>query len=87
MMKHSRSDLCYLCGGRATDRHHIYNGAMRSKSEQYGAVIKVCRDCHEEIHHKHELREELKKEFQHRIMQNYNLTIDEFRAIFKKNYV
>ena len=87
MMKHSRSDLCYLCGGRATDRHHIYNGAMRKKSEQYGAVINVCRECHDLIHKDYALRENLKAEFQHRIMQNFNLTIEEFRAIFKKNYV
>lgn len=80
-------DICYLCGDRATDTHHIFNGAMRKKSEEYGAVIQVCRECHNEIHKNYALREQLKAEFQHRIMVDHNLTIEEFREIFKKSYL
>lgn len=79
--------FCYLCGGVPSDTHHIFNGAERKKSEQYGAIIQVCRRCHNEIHKNYPLREQLKKEFQHKIMVEHNLTIDEFRQVFKKNYL
>ena len=80
-------NMCYLCGDTATDRHHIFNGPMRNKSEEYNAVINVCRECHDLIHKDYSLRESLKAEFQHKIMVEHNLTIDEFREIFKKNYL
>ena len=59
---------------------------MRNKSEEYGAVVTVCRRCHNEIHNNYWLRENLKRDFQRKIMTEHNLTIDEFREIFKKNY-
>lgn len=79
--------VCYLCGDRATDTHHIFNGAMRNKSEQYGAVIKVCRECHDLIHKDYTLRESLKSEFQHRIMVDKNMNISQWIDTFHKNYL
>lgn len=79
--------FCYLCGLPPTDKHHIFNGAERNNSEKYGAVIQVCRKCHNEIHRNAKLRLELKAEFQHKIMCEYNLTLDQFREIFKKSYL
>lgn len=80
--------ICYKCGGRATEMHHIFNGAMRKKSEQYGAVIPLCRECHDRIHNQSaEERIALKAEFQEKIMAEQGWTIDDFRAVFKKNYL
>ena len=41
---------CFLCGCQATDRHHIFGGANRAKSEKDGLVVMLCRKCHNELH-------------------------------------
>ena len=42
---------CFLCGRLATDRHHLINGlAYRSKADEYGLVVWLCRSCHNEVH-------------------------------------
>jgi hypothetical protein len=41
---------CFLCGCQATDRHHIFGGANRPKSEKDGLVVMLCRKCHNELH-------------------------------------
>lgn len=41
---------CRICGGQATDRHHVFGGAKRAKSEEYGLVVWLCRKCHDRIH-------------------------------------
>jgi hypothetical protein len=79
--------ICYLCGDRASEIHHIFNGAMRKKSEIYGATIPLCRECHDEIHKNATERLGLKAEFQKKIMAEQGWSIDEFREIFKKNYI
>lgn len=38
-----------MCGSsRWIERHHIFNGAYRKKSEKYGLVIDLCHYCHNE---------------------------------------
>lgn len=42
---------CWLCGRNGTadhlDRHHVFGGANRKKSERYGLVVYLCHnDCH-----------------------------------------
>lgn len=78
---------CYICGKPATDHHHIFNAAMRKKSEKYGAVIMVCRTCHEKIHSDAELRLELKAEWQKILMEQNNWSIEDFRKEFYKSYL
>lgn len=81
-------DKCYLCGRyTATDHHHIFNGAMRKKSEKHGAVVMVCRPCHERIHRDAELRLELKAEWQKILMERNGWSIEDFRKEFYKNYL
>ena len=41
---------CFFCGKPATDRHHIYGGPNRPKSEKYGLVVYLCRECHDKVH-------------------------------------
>ena len=45
---------CEICGkyGRL-DMHHVFNKAYRKKSEKYGAVVWICRKCHDDLHHHH----------------------------------
>lgn len=55
---------CYFCGQRATERHHVFQGAYRKKSEAHGFVFNLCHDCHNEpplgVHFNKERRNELK---------------------------
>lgn len=82
------SDLCYVCEhSPATETHHIFNASMRKKSEEYGATIRVCRECHDYIHNHPKYMLILKKTFQFKIMSEYNLTEEDFRAIFHKSYL
>ena len=41
---------CFLCGKKATERHHVFGGPNRSKSERYGLVVWLCRECHDSLH-------------------------------------
>ena len=39
------------CGSRYNlDQHHIFYGAYRQKSDEYGLLIYLCRDCHIALH-------------------------------------
>lgn len=78
---------CEICGAKATETHHIFNGALRQKSEKYGATIQICRECHEHIHKNYKFRHKLKAEYQKQIMKKYKMTIEDFRAEFYKNYL
>jgi ribosome-binding protein aMBF1 (putative translation factor) len=78
--------VCEICGKIATERHHIFNGAMRNKSEDYGAVIRVCRNCHNMIHKNAELRMKLKAIWQEKLMIDNNWSEADFISVFKKNY-
>lgn len=42
---------CYVCGGRATEVHHVLHGASKGISEQYGLMVPLCRNCHNKVHH------------------------------------
>ena len=42
---------CWLCGRNGTaeplDKHHIFGGAYRKKSEKYGLTVYLCHgSCH-----------------------------------------
>ena len=80
--------ICQVCGERpASEMHHIFNGPMRKKSEEYGAVIPVCRLCHDRIHRDINERNKLKAEAQLRIMAENCWSVSDFRGIFKKSYI
>lgn len=83
---------CFICGkvGR-TERHHIFGGAMRKKSEEYKLVVDLCHNCHNEppygVHHCKELMDELHKWGQKKAMQENGWTVEDFRREFYKNYL
>ena len=79
-------DFCYRCSKYgATDWHHIFNASNKKKSEEYGAMIKLCRDCHYIIHTSE--MEQFKRLGQRKVMKTYGMTIDDFRKVFGKNYL
>ena len=79
-------DFCYRCGKYGpTDWHHIFNAADKKRSEEYGAMIKVCRQCHEAIHSCE--MQKYKEMAQIEIMYQNDMTEDEFRKEFGKSYL
>lgn len=59
-------NYCYRCKTWVNnpDRHHVFNGAYRHKSEEDGYVVYVHRQCHELIHRNAEIRLKMKAEAQ-----------------------
>ena len=44
----NRKGVCYLCKRHTyTHEHHIFDGANRSQSEEYGLKVHLCVECHE----------------------------------------
>ena len=87
---------CYICGGNACveplDKHHVFGGAMRSKSEKYGLTVYLHHaKCHifgeNSVHKNAEINNALKAEVQEKAMHYYGWSVDDFRSIFYKNYL
>ena len=81
---------CYFCGRTDTiERHHIFQGAYRKKSEKYGFVVDLCHDHHNEpphgVHHNRANNLILKKMAQEQFEQTG--TREEFRKLFGKSYL
>lgn len=86
----SEERKCYICGStRWLERHHIYGGANRPKSEKYGLVVYLCHWCHNEppngVHFNKERMRWLREEGQRAFQRRYpDLN---FLAIFRHNYL
>lgn len=87
-------DKCYLCGAtdQPLDLHHVYAGARRKTSEQWGLTVYLCHDrCHifgvNAVHMNREVDSELKDEVQRIAMEHYNWTLEDWRKLFGKNYL
>lgn len=83
---------CFCCGStRRLERHHVFGGALRSKSEQYGLTVRLCRACHNEVpggvHHNAAAMQALKAVAQRRAMAHYGWSTDDFIRHFGKNYL
>ena len=87
---------CFLCGRNGSsdplDRHHIFGGARRGSSERYGAVVDLCHDrCHENgpaaAHRCAQTAQLLHEYGQRKVMREQGWTVEEFRAVFGKNYL
>ena len=50
---HTDNESCFICRSAiGTETHHIFGGQPnRSHSDDDGLVIRICRRCHDEIHH------------------------------------
>lgn len=85
-------DRCYLCGSyRWIELHHVWGGAKRKLSTQYGLVVPLCHYCHNEppngVHQNKENRLYLQAKVQKKAMKHYGWTVEQFREIFGKNYL
>lgn len=87
---------CWLCHrngyGDPLDKHHVFGGVNRRKSEQYGAVVYLCHNrCHENgpgaVHRSAETARRLHEEWQRILMDENGWTIGDFRLEFGKSYI
>ena len=85
---------CWLCGATsgALDRHHIFGGSNRKKSEKYGLMVDLCHDsCHifgrYSAHQNKDTMLRLHQYGQRKAMEEQNWTVDDFVRVFGKNYL
>lgn len=83
---------CIICGKSPVNKHEIFYGSNRHNSIKYGLVIPLCISEHhkgnaEGIHKDKELDLIWKKKGQLAYMKYYNKNVDDFIAIFGKNYL
>lgn len=89
---------CYICGRNAhadyfgLEEHHVYGGyGIRPISEKYGLKVYLCHSCHNEppngVHQNREIRLALQARVQKIAMKHYKWSIEDFRAIFGRNYI
>ena len=85
-----------MCGRNGSadplDKHHIFGGAYRSKSEKYGLYVYLCHhDCHifgELAAHKNsDTMRFLHQYGQRKAMKENGWTIDDFIREFGRSYI
>lgn len=81
---------CYFCGSREwIERHHVFGGALKKKSELYGMIADLCHYCHNEppdgVHFNRERRKQLQAAFQRKFEQEHPDI--RFQDVFYKNYI
>lgn len=88
--------VCYLCcrsgGDEPLDKHHIFGGGLRRKSEKYGLTVYLCHSrCHifgpNSAHQSGETALYLHQQAQRAAMERYGWTAEDFRREFGKNYL
>lgn len=95
-----KENRCWLCGkewspyGFAAhlERHHIFGGANRKKSEKYGLVVLLCGySCHrvgpEAAHNNANTMQRLHEYGQKKAMEENGWTTEDFIREFGKNYI
>ena len=87
---------CFLCGRNGAadrlERHHIFNGPWRAKSERYGLVVYLCGErCHRNgenaAHAKISTMRALQRYGQRKVMREQGWDTERFIAEFGKNYL
>jgi hypothetical protein len=81
---------CFLCGSSQwLEKHHIFGGANRKKSEKYGLTVYLCHYCHNEppngVHHNASNMLLLKKIGQDAFQKHF--PDKDFLKEFGKNYL
>lgn len=88
--------VCYLCmkaeNGDHLDRHHVFGGPNRKKSEKYGAVVYLHHNsCHifgkQAVHNNIHMNRWIQRRMQKRIMREQGWDMDRWIREFGKNYL
>lgn len=87
---------CFLCGMIGyidpLDKHHIFGGALRKKSERYGLTVYLHHDrCHifgeKSVHKNARINRKLQAFAQKKAMEHYEWDVERFIKEFYKNYL
>lgn len=87
---------CFICGMNEglepLDCHHVFGGANRKKSEEYGLKVYIHHNkCHifgdQSVHKNAKVDRALKKLVQKKAMRHYGWTTEQFIEKFGKNYI
>lgn len=87
---------CFICKQNANGdflaKHHVFGGALRSKSEKYGLTVYIHNNkCHifgeKAVHKNAEIDRQLKAHAQKKAMKYYGWSIEDFRTKFYKNHL
>lgn len=83
---------CFICHSRQwLEWHHVFGGALRSKSDRLGLVVRLCHYCHNEppdgVHQNREIRRKVQALAQKKAMQEYGWSVEDFIKEFYKNYL
>ena len=87
---------CFLCGRNRNveplDKHHVFGGAMRDKSEKYGLTVYLHHSqCHifgkNSAHGNAEVGRKLKAYAQREAMKKYGWSVSDFIRIFGRSYI
>lgn len=87
---------CFICKqnpcGDPLDKHHVFFGALRSKSERYGLTVYIHHDkCHifgeNAVHRNAEVNRKLQSFAQKKAMKHYGWSVEDFRREFYKSYI
>ena len=87
---------CFLCGRNGAtdplDRHHIFGGPFRKKSERLGLVVYLCHNrCHIfgpwAAHQNRETMRKLHEYGQRKVMEENGWTTEDFIREFGRNYL
>lgn len=87
---------CWLCGKNGMndpmDKHHIFGGAYRKKSEKYGLTVPLChKECHQfgryAAHQCEDTAQRLHEYGQRKAMEEQGWTVREFAMEFGRNYL
>lgn len=87
---------CWRCGRNGwadpLDRHHIFGGPNRKKSEKYGLVVDLCHNsCHifgpMAAHANAETMRTLRQYGQRKAMEENGWTTEDFIREFGRNYL
>lgn len=88
--------VCFICEqnpcGDPLDKHHIFGGACRNKSEKYGLFVYLHHNrCHifgkDSAHKNIQVRRKLEEMGQKRAMEVYGWTEEEFLGKFYRSYL
>ena len=95
-MKRPMARVCWKCGKNGQsdplDKHHIFSGSNRKKSERLGLYVYLCHhECHifgaEAAHQNRDTMQELHEYGQRLAMEEMGWTQEDFRREFGKNYI
>lgn len=69
------------------EHHHVFGGTARKISDQYGAVVWLCRRCHRAYHDHPSEYQWLREQTQRKVMHYQGWDLDEWMEHFHKNYL